>query len=304
MPKRWLVLVGGGGCGRWQAGALEALNAAGVLKGLDGVVGTSVGGINACLLGSGFATGSGITPLVSAWQGIRCNADIYKPDLFNAITSPWQHVTDWFGLARGFIWGPAPCSTDPLAALAHKLLGGHNTDEVEKMAGVKVRVRAYNYATNQADTLKGDLDALALATSAIEGIFPERYGYGDGGAADNEPLDVALSNGARQVMVVYCGPAASEPASNTDVPITTATPSPTSTGLANALAVIDGITKANEDLVEDAAEDAEAHGVQVIHCYPTSTTGSALDFSERGLYARGLAEAAPAIAQAKTLGWI
>lgn len=302
--KRWVVLVGGGGCGRWQAAALCALADAGLLKGIAGIVGTSVGGINACLLGAGLLRGDITAVIKDAWAAITKDEDIYKPGLTAVIEHPALHPLDDAGLTHGFLFGQAACDTEPLAELAKKFLGGLTTDQVELAQGVKIRARALNYQAQEADTLKGELAAMALCTSAIEGIFPRRWGYGDGGAVDNAPIDEALSQGADQIIVVYCGPANPEKADRPDVSVfMSATPPAPSTGLKDALGFLAGVTAANEDLVDQAAARAEAQGVQVVYCFPSSPTGSALDFSERGLWQRGLTESAPAIAQAKALGW-
>lgn len=302
--KRWLVLCGGGGCGRWQAGALDALNQAGLLYGLAGIVGTSVGGLNGCTLAVGLAQGKGVEVLKDAWNQIRQDTDVYAPSLTAVVANPAMHPLDDMGLAKGFLMGPAACSTDALAALVTKILGGWDTDKIISLGGFDLCVRALNYGAQRGDTLRGDLAAMALATSAIEGIFPRRWGYGDGGAVDNEPLDVALNAGADQVLVVYCGPedpvAAPRPATVLRV---SDTPPAQSTGLKDALGVLGAITAMNEDLVDQAAGRAEAAGAQVVHCFPPSSTGSALDFSPRGLYERGQKEAALAITQAKALGW-
>lgn len=302
--KRWAALCGGGGAGRWQAGALDTWVQSGMLARVAGIVGTSVGGLNACALAVGLAQGRGAEVLKHAWDQIKQDTDVYAPSLTAVVAAPALHPMDDFGLAKGFLLGTGACSTDALAALVTKILGGWDTDKIMSLGGFDLCVRALNYGAQRGDTLRGDLAAMALATSAIEGIFPRRWGYGDGGAVDNEPLDVALNAGADQVLVVYCGPenpvVAPRPA--TILRVTDKPPAP-STGLKDALAVLASITAMNEDLVDQAAGRAEAGGVQVIHCFPTASTGSALDFSPRSLYERGQKEAALAISQAKALGW-
>lgn len=303
--KRWLVLVGGGGCGRWQAGALTALHEAGLLNGLAGIVGTSVGGLNACVLGMSLASGKGASALKDAWDAIQKDEDIYHPSLAPAIDHPWAHPIDVAELTHGFLFGPGAVNTDALKAIVDKILGGWTTDKIFAAGGPQVFVRALCYRSQRADTLCGDLAMMAMATSAIEGIFPKRYGYGDGGAVDNEPVDVALNEGADQVLVVYCGPENREPGKRTPTALVDGQEdkgSP-STGLQNAIAVLSGITAANEDLVDQAASRAEAQGVEIIHCFPKEATGSALDFTERGLWARGVADAEIAIAEAKAKAW-
>ena len=303
--NRWLVLVGGGGCGRWQAGALDALAQAGLLSDLAGIVGTSVGGINACLLGASLAQGRGAGGVIQAWAAIQKDEDIYKPSLTAILGKWWAHPFDVLGAAKGFLFGPAAVDTTPLADLAHKFLDGWNTDRVQSITGIQVRARALNYSTGVADTLKGDMVAMVLCTSAIEGVFPRRWQYGDGGAVDNCPIDVALANGGQQILVVYCGPEDPLPIEAPEVAVdSTHEDKNGSTGLKDGLAVLSSITQMNETMVDQAATAAELKGLcRVVHCYPTESTGSALDFTERGLLQRGQQEAAKAITEAKALGW-
>lgn len=304
MRKRWLVLVGGGGCGRWQAGALVSLYKAGLLQNLDGIVGTSVGGMNACALAAGMAMSKGPALLEQAWSLIKGDEDVYEPGLTSLMASPWAHPLNAMGATRGFLGGPAACSTDKLAALVGKLLAGWTTERLRQLAQPLLLVRAYSYAEKRGVTLTGDLVAMALATSAIEAVFPRRWGYGDGGAVDNKPIDVALNFNATEILVVYCGPEAPQPFPRPPAMVrTTDAPGDASTGLKDALALLGGITLANEDLVDQAAGRAELQGMQVVHCFPASDTGNALDFTERGLWQRGQAEAALAISQAKAKGW-
>lgn len=303
--NRWVILCGGGGKGRTQAGELDALHGAGLLDGIKGIVGTSVGGINACLLGLGLAQGVGTKIMLDAWAAIKRDEDVYLPGLTELSKAPLQHPLDDLGLAKGFLAGPAPCSTAPLDDLARRILGGMNTIGIEQVTGLKILVRALNYDTHQVDTLFGDLTAMALCTSAIEGVFPRRWGYGDGGAVDNAPIDVALNEGADQILVVYCGPENPPAGQRPKVAVADVQDSrPPSTGLKDALAVLEGITQANEDLVDQAAARAEAQGVEIIHCFPTFDTGSALDFSPRDLLERGRVEAQRAIQEAIEKGWI
>lgn len=306
IQERWLVLVGGGGMGRWQSGALYALEQAGVLAGISGIVGTSVGGMNACVLGMGIAKGTGAIELKKAWDGIQKNTDVYTPDLGATAEHPWAHPIDCAAMTHGFLFGPSTVSTEPLANFVEKTLGDWSTEKILMAGGPVVLVRAYHYETHKATTLCGDLVPMALATSAIEGVFPRRWGYGDGGAVDNEPIGVALKRGAKQILVVYCGPEAPEDNENPSPTLMFKdTPDPkTSTGLKDALAIVQGITTQNEAMADEAAGRAEQDGAQIVYCFPPSDTGSALDFSERGLWDRGVKEAQKAIEDAKKLGWI
>lgn len=303
MSKRGLVLVGGGGLGRWEAAVACALVDAG-LK-FDLIVGTSVGGMNACVLGMGIAQGKGGQSLKDAWARISKDEDVYSPSLTETVAHPALHPVNCAVMAHEFIHGAGACKTDALEALVKDVCGDWSTTAIEKAGGPEVMVRALSYGAGRGETLQGLLWMMALATSAIEGIFPKRFGFGDGGAVDNEPVDIALDKGCDQIVVIYCTPEKTEATERPSIILDAAFPQvPSTSGLQNAMAVLAGITSANEDLVDQAATAAEANGVKVVHICPDKDNGSALDFTERGMWADGEAKAASFIAQFKQIGWI
>jgi predicted acylesterase/phospholipase RssA len=299
--RRWLVLVGGGGCGRWQAGALSALEEAGLLADLDGIVGTSVGGLDACALALGLAQNKGTQVLQEAWGMIQKDEDVYTPGLTHF--SFWNPL-DVARLAWNALFKPGLCSSDPLKHIVARIMGEWTSPQIEKACGIKLMVRAFHYALGVEETLQGRLQDMALATSAIEAVFPSHMGYGDGGVMDNAPMDVALAHKARQILVVYCS--AERPSNRPRPPVSLPVPGPATKGTAiqNALDLLGHLTTANEDLVSQAADQAEKKGVQVVHCFPAASTGSALDFSERGLWQRGREESKTAIAKAEAFRWL
>ena len=300
--NRWLVLVGGGACGRWQGGALEALYRAGLLNDLSGIVGTSVGGLNACVLAAGLAQAQGIDLLKSTWAAIQKDEDIYRPSVVGVAASPWWNVLSILGLARSFVWGPGALDRSALETLCAKVFGELTTNDIKGKTGLVLMTRAYNYEEGLVHTLQGRLQDMALATSAIEGAFPSWQGYGDGGAGDNAPIDAALALGAEQILVVYTGPDRPAPLRG-PIFLGKVGAQTHTTGLANIEDVAAHITMANEDLVDQEAQAAIARGVSVIGCYPLTDTGNFLDFRERGLWERGVAEAQTAIQAAKGAGW-
>lgn len=302
LNNRWIVLVGGGACGEWPAGALESIEAARLLKGISGIVGTSVGGLNACVLALGLSRGEGVTLLKQAWDSIQKDEDVYTPSVPKLQASPWQNAFSILGVAKNFVWGPGAVDRTALENLTLKFLGDATTDEIKQITGIDVLVRAYKYKAGQVHSLQGSLRDMALATSAIEGAFPSWQGYGDGGAGDNAPIDVALSRGAKQILVIYCSP--DDPkSSDTPVILGPVGNQTHTTGISNILAVAENITKDNENLVAQAAASAAKNGVELIECYPSSDTGNFLDFKKRGLWERGKAESLLAIQAAIALGW-
>lgn len=300
--RRWVVLVGGGALGEWSGGALYSLGQAGLLNGLSGIVGTSVGGLNACALAVGLSTGTGVDLLRDLWAGITRDEDVYAPSIPGIQRSPWLNVFSVIGVARRFLWGPGAVDRKALEDLTQKAFGDWTTDMVKEKAGITLLVRAYDYKVGQARTLDGSLRDMALATSAIEGAFPSWQGYGDGGAVDNAPIDIALAMGATQVIVVYCAPDDPKPSGDA-VTIGPVGAQTHTTGLSNVLSVAQNITRANEALVAAQAQAAKERGVDIVECYPPSDTGNFLDFTKRGLWDRGVRESALAIQAARNLGW-
>lgn len=303
--SRWLILVGGGGCGRAQGGALDALESAGLLRGLAGIVGTSVGGLNACALAVGLAQGRGVALVREAWSRIQKDEDVYKPSLTALVARPWAHPLDAMGVAKGFLSGRAACSTEPLEKLVRDLLGGWSTEKIKGLGGPELYTRALSYDRKRAETLCGDLVPMALATSAIEGVFQRRWGYGDGGAVDNEPIGVAVAKGATEILVVFCGPESpNQFTSSVGMRVADEQDKSSATGLDDAIATLNGLVDRGEALADEEATRAEKAGVSVVYCYPEEPTGSALDFTERGLWAMGQMMAKKAIEAAKAKGWI
>ena len=300
--NKWLVLVGGGACGEWSAGAVSALWDAGVLNDLTGIVGTSVGGLNACALAHGIAQKRGYAVLKEAWDRIQNDECIYTPSIKNMNAS---HPFNLLSAGKNFMWGTGLFSTDPLRALAKDIFGNVTSKDIEQACGLKLLVRAFNYEAGVVHSLNGKLFDMAIATSAIEGAFPSHLGYGDGGAGDNCPIDVALNYGADQIVVIYTGPEMPEPLRE---PIwldcDNRGDAKRYTGLEAVKEVAEHLVGANEDLIDQAAQRAIAQGVQIVDCYPAAPTGDVLDFTKRGLWERGHDEAFPAIAAAQIFGWI
>jgi predicted acylesterase/phospholipase RssA len=294
--KLGLVLVGGGACGEFQAGALYSLWHAGIIDRAEIIVGTSVGGLNACILAKGLLMGHGAEELKTQWAKITKNSDVFTPDISGAW---WRNAFTYLGIAKDFFTGPAAFDNAPLRKRVNEALGESYTDDLK---GKQIAVRAYHYGSGCVHTLQGRLQDMALCTSAIEGVFPAHLGYGDGGAGDNAPIDTAIELGATHVLIIYCGPeGVFDGVKIRRVEKSTPNP-PQTTGLKNVLTVAQHITQANEDLVWNAAQ---AHdGVDFIHVFPNEDTGNFLDFKKRGLWELGEEYGMQAVLQMQSMGWL
>lgn len=275
-----LVLVGGGACGEWQAGCLSKLHENGELGSLQVIVGNSAGALNAGLYGLGLMRGVGTQTLYAAWERIKRTEDIYTPALpptAGLVLNPF--APSYLNGLRRFFFGPGFADTTPLKKLAEEIFGTWTAQDVYERTGVSIFVRAFNYGTGKVETLGGAmrLADMALASSAIEGIFPAHnvngVEYGDGGLLDNAPMDVALELGADNVRIIYCAPEKSDEVE------------PPKTGLLRALRAVGRAIEAHEERVWEECQ--KRPGVVWAHYYPSQDTGSFLDFSKRGLWEQG-----------------
>ena len=281
--KLAIVCVGGGAKGRWQAGALFALHELGYAEAASILVGTSVGGLNACALAMSMAQGLGADLLRDAWSKIKANSDVYYPDMPPAglpLTLP-----RYLGALRSFIWGESLCDTEALGRLCQWVFAEDTADQVKSATGQDVYTRAFNYVTGQAETLGGSmkLKDMARATSAIEGVFPDHMingqPYGDGGLLDNQPVDIAIEKGATHVIVVYCAPDGSPKDPGQDDSKNRVT------GMARALRAMDRAIASHED--EVWARCAAHPEVKFMPIYPAMDTGPVLDFTNQRLFQDG-----------------
>jgi len=295
----WFVFVGGGACGEVAAGAAAFLTEKGWWDLAKGAVGTSVGGLNACTLAKG-----GAPLLKKVWASIQKDEDVYTPAIPG---SKWDYLNPIIlakmaMAALRFVKSTSFFDTTPLQQIVENTFGSITTDDIFKATGKRLLVRSYNYATGMMETLFGKLIHMALATSAIEGAFAAHKGHGDGGIGDNNPIDVAVKNGATHIAVFYCGPDSPEKPTD-DVNMTDDTPDgPPRTGLQNIIDAANHIVGQNEELVWRICQNYG--GVSFVHIIPSGDTGSCLDFKKRGLWEMGYNISGPqALLDAQVLGW-
>jgi NTE family protein len=209
--KRILVLQGGGALGAYQAGAYEALAAAGQEP--EWVAGISIGAINAALI-SGNKPENRVNQLRRFWEKVSSGlqGSSFLPgnqgrSLFNE-TSSW--LATLFGVPGFFTPRfPPPIfalpatdaalsfyDTAPLHATLTELIDFDrlNTD------GIRVSVGAVNVESGNFrffDTLKDKLSAdHIMASGALPPGFPpvviDNQSYWDGGLVSNTPLQYVI----------------------------------------------------------------------------------------------------------------
>lgn len=284
--KVGVACIGGGGCGRAQAGALYHMHNHGLLDQVEVFAGTSVGGINLCAYAASLHAGRGAEGLKDVWQAIKKTTDIYTPPLpptMGAFLDPrWSYA----GALGRYFFGPGFADISGLVNRCKAVLGQTTAEDVRRKTGKVFVTRGLNYGTNEIESLGCSLPLLdmALGTGLPEGIFPGhaigKSLYGDGGVADNAPADVLIQAGCTHCYLVYCKPDTSSQGL-TSHDFDPGRPK----GFQLTLRGLDKALSINEELVWAWCQ--EHPEVQWIHVIPGMDTGNFLDFSERGLWQHG-----------------
>jgi len=196
--KTAFVFAGGGSFGAIQVGMLQSLAAHGVVA--DMVVGSSVGALNGAFY-AGDPTPKGVERLATIWRGLT------RHDVF-PIT--WKTML-------GFLW-----RRDFLIPHdgVRKLVEDNIPFRTLEQARIPVHIVATDIITGDALVMSDGptVDAI-LASTSIPGAFsPIRYRnhyLADGAISSNTPVRVAVSKGARRLIVLPTGHACA----NDDPPV-------------------------------------------------------------------------------------
>jgi NTE family protein len=203
-------LNGGGSRGAYEIGAWQALDALGVR--FDGVYGTSIGALNAALFAQGDLEGA-----VALWSNITVKQIMVVEDdddfaVDRMIASKRDVIPFLRDNVRHFRMDISPleemvrreCDEGRVRASGMNL--GLMTFRVPQMQGLPVFLR---------DMAPGTLSDWVIASASCFPIFPaKRIGgqrYIDGGYCDNLPLDMALADGADEVVAVELHPYLTHP---------------------------------------------------------------------------------------------
>lgn len=185
-----IVLSGGGAKGAFQAGVLDALITDRKV-GFDVAVGTSTGAIQAAAVAQ-----DDIPTLIGFWSGIGGPDDIYRKrggTFLNIITGQ-----------------PSMYNTEPL----RKLLKQSISTQRIRATGKKLRIGVVNLTTGEFRVVAenaDDLEQWVYASCAMPFVFPpqeSRDAFGndeqwvDGGVRDVTPLEAALDERPRAILVV------------------------------------------------------------------------------------------------------
>jgi NTE family protein len=186
--KTAFVFAGGGSLGSVQVGMLRALVAQGVTA--DLVVGSSVGAMNAAYY-AGTPTADGIEKLVTIWRSLR-RKDVFPITLRTLIG--FVRRRDYLVAADG----------------VRRLIDTHVPYRNLEEAKIPLHVVATDLLSGETVVLsKGPVARAVLASTAIPAAFApvqiENLYLADGAITCNTPVSVAVTLGARRLIVLPTG---------------------------------------------------------------------------------------------------
>jgi len=189
--RRTWVLGGGGARGAAQVGVLQALFEAGV-EPPSAVVGVSVGALNGSAIAA-YPSLAGVMMLRELWMS-RQAMDVFRAHPLGVILS---------GLRRGQVSALPQDNVRRLVERAQTLTGITTFEQMRiPLAVVATDLNSGRPAVFRA----GRLTPALLASTAIPGVFPsvriDGREHMDGGVVDNTPFDVAIADGAREVLAI------------------------------------------------------------------------------------------------------
>ncbi|MEO8745719.1 MAG: patatin-like phospholipase family protein [Candidatus Dormiibacterota bacterium] len=189
--RRVWVLGGGGARGAAQVGVLQALFEAGV-EAPVAIVGTSVGALNGSAIAA-YPSLAGTMMLREVWMS-RQAVDVFRAHPLGVILS---------GLRRDQLSAFPQQNVRRLIDRAQALTGITTFEQLR----VPLAVVATDLNAGRPTVFRsGELTPALLASTAIPGLFPSvRIGereHLDGGVVDNTPLDVAVDEGAREILAI------------------------------------------------------------------------------------------------------
>ncbi len=203
-----LVLAGGSVKGAFQAGVIKALFEKGYQP--DAIYGVSAGSLNAAYLVNQFGQQANAGLPISYPQAAQDLWDFWerritRPEClskpFNIFQLGWTALTKKF---EGLV------DTSPLRDLLSDVLQGRNLHASPvglKVGAVNIMEGAMHYVDPSFENFQDYL----MASSAVPILMPvvkiegeKRKSYLDGGLRDVAPLQKAINDGAKEVVVIAC----------------------------------------------------------------------------------------------------
>ena len=200
-----LVLGGGGAKGAYEIGGIAALGELGIAAG--SVYGVSIGAINAAMYAQG-----DMDKAEALWAGIRLS-DLLSPESL-ALAEDAEAIFDHPEKLLEFITRNAQNRGMDVTPL-RQLLAAYVDEAAVRRSSVRLGLLATRFPTLSmvekriGDMEEGSLHDWLMASSACYPAFPmaqvggERYV--DGGFCDNAPVEMAVRDGARHIIVLDIG---------------------------------------------------------------------------------------------------
>jgi NTE family protein len=189
--RRTWVLGGGGARGAAQVGVIQALFEAGV-EAPAAIVGTSVGALNGASIAA-FPSLAGTMMLREVWLS-RQAAAVFEAHPLGVIMS---------GLRRDLLSVMPQQNVRNLINRAQALTGISTFEQLRTPLAV---VATDMNAGKPAVFRSGELGPALLASTAIPGVFPSvrinDREHLDGGVVENTPLNIAVDDGAREILAI------------------------------------------------------------------------------------------------------
>ena len=207
--KRALVLSGGGSRGAYEIGAWQAFNELGVK--FDAVYGTSIGALNAGLIAQG-----SLSKATEVWSNITLNQVIggeeenlsidrmisRKRDIVPFLLENAKHLRADIRPLENLLKE----NLDEGKVRASGMQLGVMTVRVPQMQPVPVRL---------SEIPEGQLTDWLIASASCFPVFPTKKidgeRYIDGGYFDNLPIDMAIQDGAEEIVAVDIHPQTTHP---------------------------------------------------------------------------------------------
>ena len=185
------MLGGGGARGAAQVGVLQGLFEGGV-EGPAALVGTSVGALNGASIAA-YPSLAGVMMLREIWMS-RAALSVFEAHPLGLIVS---------GIRRNRLSAFPQHNVKRLIDRAQALMG---ITTFEQMRVPLTIVATDLNAGKPAVFRSGELTPALLASTAIPGIFPSvrinDREHLDGGVVENTPLNIAIDDGAREILAI------------------------------------------------------------------------------------------------------
>lgn len=189
--RRTWVLGGGGARGAAQVGVLQALFEAGV-EAPSAIVGTSVGALNGASIAA-YPSLAGTMMLREVWLS-RQAAAVFQAHPLGVIISGLRHDQQ------------SLMPQQNVRRLIDRAMALTGIATFEKLR-VPLAVIATDLNAGRPVVFRsGELEPALLASTAIPGLFPSvrinDREHLDGGVVDNTPMDIAVDDGAKDILVI------------------------------------------------------------------------------------------------------